>query len=370
MQIHIISPIVCRPETIDFRKTVWPKFCSLLRNAFNRNAQAICPNILPFFSQLSHVTDNTAEYQDFVKQFFDNLKILIENEQAINISKQDSNIIIKTYFECLRYLMQKINNASKDGGVTSDDIEFAVTILEKNLMSTLKWCLSSTNGVITRYFFQQSSTLVAFFDKQQSNAQLYPKLLDTFWSSLFNVTLEDLKQQDVQELYVERVIGLINDLYVANPCLEEHKVKFIEPCTDNNINENDEKDKAHARPVTPKEAHTTAAFRQKELKQLVLQLLRICLQKTLTLKTSKYAKHVRLLCNMFNDKEFFAKLSENNTLEGTLTIFTDLLNACFMNDDACEIVMDVIFEILQQMEKKTRFEFIEQTLLKVRYLCT
>lgn len=328
----------------------------MLRNAFNRNAQAICPNVLPFFSQLSQVTADINEYQTLVKQFFDNIRdIIIAENSTLSISKQDNKMIIKTYFECLRYLIQKIQN-KKDNTTEEESIVFK--LLEDNIVSTLKWCLTSTEALTTKYIFQHTATLVAFFDKQSATSTLYQRLLDKFWSLLFSIIPEELNKQDVSELYLERVIELINDLYVANPSLEEHKVKFVEDS--NEESENTE------RPATPKEPHTTAAFIQKELKQLVLQLLRICLNKTSTMKTSKYIKHVRLLCNMFSDKDFFAKVSEDGKMETTLMTLVGLLKSSFLDNEACEIVVDVIFEVLQKLEKQQRFEFIDKELMKVR----
>lgn len=297
------------------------------------------------------------EYHDMIKQFFDNIRDVItmeENQTSTpnNISKQDNIMIIKTYFECLRYLIQKFNNKNQD--IPEADKVIAQKLLQENVIQPIKWCLSSTNGLKPKYFFQHSSTLVAFFDKQSGLSLLYQQLLDTFWSLLFNLTTDDLQQQDVSELYLERVIELINDLYVSNPSLEEHKVKFLE--------ENVDKPEPT---LIPKEPHVSAAFIQKELKQLVLQLLRICLKKTLTMKTSKYIKHVRLLCNMFNDKEFFVKLSEDESLTTTLLTFVNLLKMSFLDNEASETVVDVVFEILNNLEKQQRFEFIEKELLKV-----
>uniref|UniRef100_A0A1I8NVG8 E3 ubiquitin-protein ligase listerin n=1 Tax=Stomoxys calcitrans TaxID=35570 RepID=A0A1I8NVG8_STOCA len=359
------------PVTIDFREKVWPKFSSLLRNAFNRNAQAICPNILPFFSQLSQVTTDRTEYHQMVRQFFDNLKGVLVSETN-NISKQDTIIIIKTYFECLRYINQKIINASKVQP-SPEENELVLQLLQDNVMQPLKWCLTSTNGLATRYIFQNASTLVAFFDKQHTDCPVYQQLLDKFWQSLFNITTEDLNQPDVGELYLERIIELINDLYVANPNLEEHRVKFAtlvaedKETKDNGVDDNQP---LLERPRTPKEQLTAAAFRQKELKQLVLQLLRKCIKKTETLNTSRYIKHVRLLCNMFNDKDFFIKLTESNTLESSLTTFVNLLSTSFLDNEACEIVVDVVFEILHLVEKSQRFEYIDKQLMKIPHHLT
>ncbi|XP_075159606.1 E3 ubiquitin-protein ligase listerin [Haematobia irritans] len=346
------------PLTIDFREKIWPKFSSLLRNAFNRNAKAICPNILPFFSQFSQATTDRSEYHQYIRQFFDLLKTCIVSETN-NLSKQDCIIIIKTYIECLRYFNQKISNASKTE-ILPEDNELVLHLLQENIMQPLKWCLTSTNGVTARYLYQNISTLIAFFDKQHEDSLIYQKLLETFWQSLFTITTEDLKQHDVSELYLERIIELINDLYVANPNLEEHKVKFAEVLEDDGNNAG-----TPEFPRKPKDNLNAAAFRQKELKQLVLQLLRMCIEKTELLKTSKYIKHIRLLCNMFNNKDFLVKITENESLESSLMAFVKLLITSFLDNEACEIVVDVIFEILNNMEKVQRFEYIDKELLKI-----
>ena len=325
------------------------------RNAFNRNAQAICPNILPFFSQLSQVVADISEYNTLVKQFFDNIRdVIISDNSTLSISKQDNKIIIKTYFECMRYLIQKVHNRKED--MQDEENAIVLKLLEDNIVETIKWCLQSSNSLITKYFFQHTSTFVAFCDKQSTKSTLYRSLLDKFWYLICCIITEDLKKEDVDELCLERVIELINDLYVANPSLEENKVKFVE--------DNMEDDKVESC-VALKEPHTIAAFIHNELKQLVLQLLRICLKKTLDLKTSKYMKHVRLICNMFNDKDFYAKVSDDNDLNTTLFTLVNLLKSMFLDNEACEIVTDVIFEILQKLEKQQRFLFIERELIEV-----
>ena len=344
-----------RYETVDFHQNIWPKFSSLQRNAFNRNAQAICPNILPFFSQLSQVVADISEYNVLVKQFFDNIRdVIISDNSTFSISKQDNKIIIKTYFECMRYLIQKVHNKKED--MQDEENAIVLKLLEDNIVETIKWCLTSSNSLITKYFFQHTSAFVAFCDKQSTKSTLYRSLLDKFWTLIFCIITEGLKEEDVDELCLERVIELINDLYVANPSLEENKVKFIE--------DNVEEDKVE-RSVALKEPHTIAAFIHNELKQLVLQLLRICLKKTLDSKTSKYMKHVRLICNMFNDKDFYAKVSDDNDLNTTLLTLVNLLKSMFLDNEACEIVTDVIFEILQKLEKQQRFLFIERELIEV-----
>lgn len=303
------------------------------------------------------MTTDISKYHNIVKQFFDNFKeVIVAENSTFIISKQDNKIIIKTYFECLRYLIQQIH-AKKDN-TQDEEKALVLSLLEENVVGPIKWCLASTKAYTNKCFFQHTSTLVAFFDKHSSISSLYQQLLDKFWSLLFASIPEELNKQDVSKQYLENVIQLINDLYAANPSLEEHKVKFAE---DNQANV-----EKIERCVTTKEQHTTAAFIQKELKQLVLQLLRICLSKTLALKTSEYIKHVSLLCSMFNDKDFFAQVSENGKLDDTLNTFSSLLKATILNNDACEIVVDILFEILQNFEKPLRFEIIEKDLIKVR----
>ncbi|XP_046806997.1 E3 ubiquitin-protein ligase listerin [Lucilia cuprina] len=350
-------------QTIDFYKNVWPKLTHLLRNAFNRNAHAICPNILPFFSQLINVTSDMQEYHNLIKQFFDNIKDVITMETPTNnnnTSMQDNKMIIKTYFECLRYIIQKVYN--KKDKTVEEEKTLVLQLLEENIVQPIKWFLSGEDSLLTKYFFQQTSTLVAFFDKQSANCSLYQQLLEKFWCLLFTLIPEELHKTDVSEIYLEHVIELINDMYVAKPNLEEHKVKFVEV--------NGEEEGENAENPIKDNNHTTAAFIQKELRQLVLQLLRICFNKTVSLKTSKYIKHVRLFCNMFNDKEFFAKISEDDKLDTTLRTLVDLLKSSVLDNDACAIVVDVVFEILQNLEKQQRFEFIERELIKIPHHLT
>uniref|UniRef100_A0A1A9X109 E3 ubiquitin-protein ligase listerin n=1 Tax=Glossina brevipalpis TaxID=37001 RepID=A0A1A9X109_9MUSC len=362
-------------QTIDFNKVVWPKFCTLLRNKFNHNARAICPNLLPFFSQLSQIVQDEHECHDLIKQFIDNLKNIITTND-LNTPKSDNIITIKTYFECLRYFIQKL---IENEDISLNAVKFALILLKDNVIDLVKWCLNTTNALTAKQCFQHTGTLVAFFDKQLISYKIYEQLLNQFWNSLFTTTSEDFVKEDVNDLILERVLELFKDLYLANPTLDEHKVKFRENETNyddkeeeittcKEINKNIEND------GSLKQTHTSAAsFINNELKRIVVHFFGTCLRNTLQFSSCKYIKYLRVILAIFNDEEFFIRVTNEGTLDASLThIYTVLEKVIEIDhhdddDKSLEILIEIIFEILKKQEKIKRFEFIENKLMKLSH---
>lgn len=290
------------------------------------------------------------------------MKLTVTGEFDPPLSKSDCTVVHNTYFECLRFLLQQINN-SKERQPREE--KFAEALLQNNVLGPIGWLLKSESAHV-KNFFQHSSALVAFWDRQINNGLdnggLYAKLLNQFWTRIFELVTQDLAVEEVNEQLLSHVLLLVHDLHMANPSLESPSVKFVE--------ELDEK-VAKSEPTTPvKKAQEAAAFIQKELKQLVVKLVRICLDKASGSggsASSRYVDQVRTLTKMFTDAEFYQSLTDLGDLRGALDKFVSLLNS--VNDGACESIVEIIFEILLLLEPVQRFEYIEKTLLKVsKYL--
>ncbi|KAL9902258.1 E3 ubiquitin-protein ligase listerin [Glossina fuscipes fuscipes] len=358
-------------QTIDFNKMIWPKFCSLLRNKFNRNARAICPNLLPFFSQLSQIVEDETECHCLIKQFSDNLKNIITTND-LNISKSDNIVTIKTYFECIRYFIQKL---IENEPMSPEAAKFALILLEDNVIDLLKWCLSTTNPLTAKQCFQHIATLMAFFDKQVISYNPYEQLLNQFWNCLFVITSEDFFREDVNEFTLERVLELFKDLCLANPTLEEHKVKFIkneqncEDVADKEITYRENMEKAE-RDGKLKQGYSAASFINTKLKRIVVHFFAACLRNILQFSSCKYIKYLRVIIAIFNDEEFFSRVTDKGTLDATLShIFAILERVITIDHDnkSLEILVEIIFEILKKHEKVKRFEFIENKLMKLSH---
>ncbi|KAH8303692.1 hypothetical protein KR018_011703 [Drosophila ironensis] len=341
---------------INVRKALLPKLSSLLRNGFNRNAQAICPNLLPFLSKITPASLQDLDVYEFYQRFFDDLKAAVTEKFDPPLAKSDCSVMHNAYFECLRFLLQQINN-KKDREARED--EFAMNMLRTNILEPISWLLKSDSAHV-KNFFQHSSALVAFWDRQINNkldnGGLYRKLLNEFWTRIFELVTQDLAAEEVNEQLLSHVLLLVQDLHMANPSLESPSVKFVEqdPC------EKLEK----SEPTTPvKKAQEQAAFIQKELKQLVVKLVRICLDKASTKGGSscRYIEQVRTLTKMFTDVEFYKSLTERGELRASLDKFVALLGQ--LKDEACESVVEILFEILPLLEPEERFEYIQKKLL-------
>ncbi|XP_017135075.1 E3 ubiquitin-protein ligase listerin [Drosophila miranda] len=342
---------------LNIRKALLPKLSSLLRNAFNRNAQAICPNLLPFLSKITPGSLQDVDIYEFYQRFFDDMKLAITEKFDPPLSKSDCTAIHNSYFECLRFLLQQINN-SKERDAKVD--EFVCGLLQRNLLEPIGWLLKSESAHV-KNFFQHSSALVAFWDRQINNGldhgALYAKLLNQFWTRIFELVTQDLAAEQVEEQLLSHVLLLVQDLHMANPSLESPSVKFAV--------EDGEKIPKES-PSTPvKRAQESAAFIQKELKQLVVKLVRICLDKASAIgdSSSRYVEQVRTLTKMFSDAQFYKSLTDLTELSETLDKFVALLG--HLNDEASESVVEIVFEILPLLSAEQRFEYIEKTLLKL-----
>ncbi|KAL7734397.1 hypothetical protein ACLKA6_010729 [Drosophila palustris] len=347
---------------LNIRKALLPKLSTLLSNAFNRNAQAICPNLLPFLSKITPDSLQGLDIYEFYQRFFDNLKAAIVGPHDPPLSKSDTSIMHSSYFECLRFMLQQINN---DAGRTELVEQFAFGLLEQQLLQPIGQLLLSENAH-AKYFFQHTSALVAFWDRQcnnesnKSSCSLYVKLLNVFWTRIFEMVTQHLAAEDVNEQWLSHVLLLVQDLHVANPSLETQCVKFLEADVEVTTSEKT------SQPSTPsKKGDGYAAFIQKELKQLVVKLVRICLDKANSSNNSaRYIHQIRTLTKMFADAEFYKSLTDMAELEATLDKFVVLLEQ--MNNEACEAVVEILFEMLALLEPAQRFDYIAQKLLKLQ----
>lgn len=288
------------------------------------------------------------------------MKLAVTKKFDPPLSKSDCIVIHNAYFECLRFLLQQINNNKQR---EQKEEEFSFSLLDNNVLEPIAWLLKSDSTHV-KIFFQHSSALVAFWDRQINNrldnGDLYAKLLNKFWIRIFELVTQDLSADEVNEQLLGHVLLLVQDLHMANPSLESPSVKFVE-----GPNEKIEK----SEPTTPvKKAQEAAAFIQKELKQLVIKLVRICLDKANKgsgsgTSSSRYIEQIRTLTKMFNDAAFYKSLTDDGDLASALNKFVSLLGQ--LSCQACESVVEIVFEILPLLETGKRFEYIEHTLMKV-----
>lgn len=124
--------------------------------------------------------------------------------------------------------MQQINNNKQR---EQKEEEFSFSLLDNNVLEPIAWLLKSDSTHV-KIFFQHSSALVAFWDRQINNrldnGDLYAKLLNKFWIRIFELVTQDLSAEEVNEQLLGHVLLLVQDLHMANPSLESPSVKFVE----------------------------------------------------------------------------------------------------------------------------------------------
>ncbi|EDW76782.1 uncharacterized protein Dwil_GK19431 [Drosophila willistoni] len=350
-------------SSLNMRKAVLPKLSTMLKNAFNRNASAICPNLLPFLANVTQESLQDLDILEFYKRFFDDLKIGIVGTYDPPLSKSDIMVIHNAYFECMRFLLQQMNQ--KEGGEEEQRNDFAIDLLQNHLLKPIAQLLSDENAHV-KCFFQHTSALVAFWDRQCQNGHdkslLYGKLLKLFWTDIFALVTENLAVQgEVNEHLLSNVLLLVQNLHVANPSLESPSVKFQEET---------ESQQEEIIRSSKKETQEAAAFIQKELKQLAIKLVRICLDKAkISTNPSRYVEHIGILTRMFGDLKFYESLTESNEIRATLDVILGLLGngSHDINKETCDSLMDIIFEVLVWLQPEQRFEYIEKSLLRVQH---
>ena len=355
----------CRYSTINFKKLILPKLSHLLTNAFNNNAQAVCPNILPFFSKLTPQNLQDIPIYEFYIQFFTNLKSAICSDKVV--SKADASSIIKTYFECYRYLMQKLKNSSE---LKSEDEDLIEILLKTHLLELISSFLNSDSNW-AKIIFLQTSALIAFWSDRQNESEpkcLYVRLLNEFWKNIFDMIGSNVNsRKQLNPKFLEHLNQLVYDLYVATPSLEDQKVKFQvshdneEVTTKNSVIAMfDQNGDGNSLSLNKCKSNTTSAvFIHKELRELVIKLVRLCLDNLRDPAYSSYIHHVRRLTKLFSSPEFYAELSSDKSgIDNTLNEFIDLMDILYGDD--CEVLIDIAFEVLQEVDKDKRFEFISQ----------
>lgn len=325
---------------------------------------------------------------DFQKQFFDDIFIALTTLD--NKSKSDYSAITSAYFECLRYVIQQINiTIQSENSVEKIELLKAVAkrLLNENIIDLLTMSLAS-DGFVVKYIIQHSSLLIAFWADPTKNSKLYIELLEIFWTDSIAFITEKLEKEKDDEIFLNNITELIEKLYSVNSKIEDQRVKFalevdeftteLDDDDDNNgfqintkvnVTTNEERNfyskvksnKIQIDPLAKKS--NTASYIECELKNLVLQLVRLCLTKCTKELLSKYILKVHHLTNLFCDADFYERISEEKTITATLELLLKTLD--HLDDEICDHGIEIIFNALHFLAKEHKFDFIINNLLKV-----
>ncbi|XP_055909691.1 E3 ubiquitin-protein ligase listerin [Eupeodes corollae] len=330
-------------KSINFKKNVQPKLSTFLRNACDGNTESVCPNLLPFLSKITQESLQDVDLNEFHKTFFSDMKEAITSAKVI--SKSDCSSITAAYYECIRFILQRLNsNASTSE--TEPTSPMPQHILDEFVNNPIRWACAN-QAIAVKYIFLHTSALVAYW-ADNSSSQLYTKLLQGFWSSLS----DEIGSKHLSELHVENTISLINNLFWANPPLQSHKVKFA-------ANDEDDEDAVDGK-NRPK-SKAAPPYVQKELRELAVRLVRLCLANMSKQNTLQFEAQIRSITKLYRDAQFYAEISEENTIEETLNTFAGLLTGGSPAPPS-EVIVEIVFEILNYLETDKKLQFINKLL--------
>ncbi|XP_055373433.1 E3 ubiquitin-protein ligase listerin [Condylostylus longicornis] len=335
-------------EQITFKKVIQPKFATIFKAISNGGASCIARNFLPFLCKLSENSVKDLRLYEFYIEFFDNVKSTIQlssNLTNVNISKADVISLVIAYFECLRFVFKKISNDVKENIALNQVYQ---EYLQKYVIDFLKWNLEIENQM-NKHIYKHCSALIAYWSSN-SQTQCYSELLSLFWSSLLSVITNSISVNNLSEISVKNIVELIKNLYSASPALHDSKVKFGDNSKEN---------------VTKKDSDTKikcSKYVSKDLKEIVIKIVKIYLENTTKNETCKYACQLKTLCQMFGDIDFYKRLSSDANL---LTTITRIINIISDSEIISDDLLDVLFGILHLLNESEKTEQLK-ILVKIR----
>ncbi|XP_055844487.1 E3 ubiquitin-protein ligase listerin [Episyrphus balteatus] len=334
-------------KSINFKKNVQPKLTTFLRNACDGNAEAVCPNLLPFLSKITQESLQEINLDDFHKIFFTDMKEAITSTKVI--SKSDCSSITAAYYECIRFILQRLNSSASSTSAENDNErinQLSQFILEELINNPIRWACSNQGNAV-KYIFLHTSALVAYW-ADNSKSELFTKLLAGFWASLS----DDIENKQLNEINVENTITLINNLFWANPPLQSHKVKFAAGDEDEDGDTVDGGNRHKSKAIP--------SYVQKDLRKLAVKLVRLCLTNMSHENPLQYEAQIRSLTKLYSDSQFYVELSDKNDIEDALNSFSGLL--ANSSGAPSEVIVEIVFEILNYMEMDKKLQFIDKLL--------
>lgn len=356
-----------RYEFVDFHKSVWPKVITLLRKKFNRNADLICPKFLTFITnivQCVKLFPDTLFYNNWVKNFFCEylLVLKIEDSEVKYVRDDDLIVILKTYFDCLRFFIQRtIHNVSIDLNdlihnnynlnldnlteVGIDDNLLFRILFEKHLLTTLKWLFSHSNDQLAITGFDQISYMIAFYFKHCNNVPLYSKLLNLILNDVKNY-MEDIFTVNVNQypaIEIKRLTQFIKVMYTTF----DINSNYSDMCDSLTDNSGESKDIDTNQRIDKSKIKESTEIYFCDLKNITIQLLRFCINNGKNCDQIYCMENVCALTNLFKDKCIYANLTDKGNLVDTFDCLLYFLkNKKAVDEKQIDLLIELIFVVL------------------------
>jgi E3 ubiquitin-protein ligase listerin len=156
--ILIQQNIVDWHQHLNMDKAVMPKLWKVLKSGGSGMASIIFPNLLPLISKFDKTIlgDKLLKFQLL---FFENMNLGLREVQA---SRAEITAIATAYYECLQYVVIKIQNEDADLMAYEEKMRISCKLLDDHLIAVIYWCMNAetTSG---KYIFGPLTNLLNFW---------------------------------------------------------------------------------------------------------------------------------------------------------------------------------------------------------------
>lgn len=282
-----------------------PKLWKTLKSGGGGNAETIYPHLLPLLSKLEHDILGSKTIT-FYRNFFENINIGLQSRVVMqNSSRADTTAIATAYFECLQFVLIRLQSNLNVFDADLTLMEFSLKIVDEHLLGVIGFLLKNSCAHNAKYVLMRVAVLIQFWNQTNDENALYSTLLDHFWSELATVIEKSLSTERDDQTTIaclELIFDFIQYLRNQSSAMKSKsaKVKFIE---------SDESQTQESGSTAESISTPSGSCCETELRSLVIDVCKLYISKTSETTNFVYINHIEKLLKMFGDKDFFEKLA-------------------------------------------------------------
>ena len=330
---------------VNLDKAVLPKLWKILKTGGAGNASVIFPHMLPLVAKFNKDVLEKEKLHKFYSNLFENINIGLRTTQS---SKSERSAISKAYYEVLQFvLMQFVADKEMD----KEEMAAACSrLLDDHMIAVIFNCIS-TEPTAGKFVFHHIAALLNYWSMNSEEVELYQKLLDRFWSELFQVLKSSVEQnQNIEQItssHVELIQNLKNYAHSKAKGGKATKVKF------NEVVDQVDGDKA----AVPEKS--SPSFEQ-QLNQLVHNICDIYIEKTSETNNIEFVVSLETLVKEYQSMELFKHLAKQRNSENIGTLYDTFSAWLYVDDLRCEAIVEIILCLYKQLPPTAKIELLDK----------
>lgn len=326
-------------------KAVLPKLFKILKSGGAGNASVIFPHMLPLVAKFNKEVMEKERLHKFHSSFFESINIGLRTTQS---SKSERSAISKAYYEVLQFvLMQLVADKDMD---QEEMVAACSRLMDDHMIAVIFNCIS-TEPTAGKFVFHHIASLLNYWSTNSEEVELYQKLLDRFWSELFQVLKSSVElNQNIEQItssHVELIQNLKSYAHSKAKSGKGSKVKFNEV-----VDQVDGDKVAVAEKVAP-------SFEQ-QLNQLVYNICDIYTDKTSETNNIEFVMSLEILVKEYQSMELFKHLAKQRKSENIGSLYDTFSAWLYVDELRCESIVEIILCLYKQLPPTAKIELLDK----------